>query len=38
MWELFDREGITHYNAAPTVHLGVVTASLPHNVSSAGSR
>ena len=25
MWELFDREGITHYNAAPTVHLGVVT-------------
>ena len=25
MWELFHREGITHYNAAPTVHLGVVT-------------
>jgi fatty-acyl-CoA synthase len=24
MWELFEREGITHYNAAPTVHLGVV--------------
>ena len=23
MWELFHREGITHYNAAPTVHLGV---------------
>src|SRR6266702_4734036 len=25
MWELFDREEITHYNGAPTVHLGVVT-------------
>jgi fatty-acyl-CoA synthase len=25
MWELFEREGITHYNAAPTVHLGVVS-------------
>ena len=25
MWELFDREGVTHYNGAPTVHLGVVT-------------
>jgi fatty-acyl-CoA synthase len=25
MWELFEREGITHYIGAPTVHLGVVT-------------
>src|ERR671935_240713 len=24
MWELFDREGVTHYNGAPTVHLAVV--------------
>ena len=32
MWELFDREGITHYNAAPTVHLGVVTHAAAHRV------
>jgi fatty-acyl-CoA synthase len=25
IWELFDREGVTHYNGAPTVHLSVVT-------------
>ena len=24
IWELLDSEGITHYNGAPTVHIGVV--------------
>jgi fatty-acyl-CoA synthase len=24
IWDLFDTEGITHYNAAPTVHAGLV--------------
>ncbi|TMK98233.1 MAG: long-chain-fatty-acid--CoA ligase [Actinobacteria bacterium] len=32
MWELFEREGITHYNAAPTVHLGVVTHPSAHRL------
>jgi fatty-acyl-CoA synthase len=32
IWELIDREGITHYNAAPTVHLGVVTHPAAHRV------
>ena len=32
MWELFEREGITHYNAAPTVHLGVVYDPAAHRV------
>ena len=32
MWELFDRERITHYNGAPTVHLGVVTHPAAHRV------
>jgi acyl-CoA synthetase (AMP-forming)/AMP-acid ligase II len=25
IWELIDREGVTHFNGAPTVHLGVVS-------------
>src|SRR4051812_42550051 len=32
IWELIDREGITHYNAAPTVHLGVVTHPAAHKL------
>ncbi len=26
IWDLFEREGITHYNGAPTVHTSVVTS------------
>jgi fatty-acyl-CoA synthase len=32
MWELFDREGITHYGGAPTVQLGVVSHPSAHRV------
>jgi fatty-acyl-CoA synthase len=32
MWELFDREAITHYNGAPTVHLGVVNHPSAHRL------
>jgi fatty-acyl-CoA synthase len=32
IWELFDREGITHYNGAPTVHLGVITHPAAHRL------
>jgi fatty-acyl-CoA synthase len=32
IWELIDREGVTHYNGAPTVHLGVVTHELAHRL------
>jgi fatty-acyl-CoA synthase len=32
MWELFEREGITHYNGAPTVHLGVVNHPSAHRL------
>ena len=32
MWELFEREGITHYNGAPTVHLGVVNHPAAHRL------
>ena len=32
MWELFDREGVTHYQGAPTVQLGVVTHPAAHRV------
>ena len=32
MWKLFDREGVTHYNGAPTVHLGVVTHPAAHRL------
>ena len=30
IWELLDRERITHYNGAPTVHLGVITHPAAH--------
>jgi fatty-acyl-CoA synthase len=32
IWELIDQEGITHYNAAPTVHLGIVTHPAAHRL------
>src|SRR5207253_2047664 len=33
IWELIDTEGVTHYNGAPTVHVGVVTETYgPHTV------
>jgi fatty-acyl-CoA synthase len=32
IWELLGREGITHYNGAPTVHLDVVTHPAAHRV------
>ena len=32
IWELIDREQVTHYNGAPTVHLGVVTHPAAHRV------
>jgi fatty-acyl-CoA synthase len=35
VWELFDRERITHYNGAPTVHLGVVNHRLRIDSSRA---
>jgi fatty-acyl-CoA synthase len=32
IWELIDGQGITHYNGAPTVHLGVVTHPAAHHL------
>ena len=32
IWDLIDKEGITHYNGAPTVHLGVVTHPAAHRL------
>jgi fatty-acyl-CoA synthase len=32
IWELFEREQITHYNGAPTVHLGIVTHPAAHRL------
>lgn len=32
IWEFIGREGITHYNGAPTVHLGVVTHPSAHRL------
>jgi len=32
IWEMIDREQVSHYNAAPTVHLGVVTHPSAHRV------
>jgi fatty-acyl-CoA synthase len=32
IWELIDREGITHCNGAPSVHLGVVTHPAAHRL------
>ena len=32
IWEFLDRERITHYNGAPTVHLGVITHPAAHRL------
>jgi fatty-acyl-CoA synthase len=32
IWDLFDTEGITHYNAAPTVHTGLVNHPRAHRL------
>ena len=32
IWELLDRERVTHFNGAPTVHLGVVTHPAAHRL------
>ncbi len=32
IWELIDREGITHYNGAPTVHISVVNHPTAHRL------
>jgi fatty-acyl-CoA synthase len=32
VWELIDREGVTHYNGAPTVQLGVINHPRAHRV------
>jgi fatty-acyl-CoA synthase len=32
VWELLESEGVTHYNGAPTVHIGVVNAPAAHRL------
>ena len=32
IWELFDREGITHYNGAPTVQIGLMNHPSAHRL------
>jgi fatty-acyl-CoA synthase len=32
IWELFEREGVTHYSGAPTVHLGIVGHPAAHRL------
>ena len=32
MWQLFDTEGVTHYNAAPTVHTNLVNHPAAHRL------
>jgi fatty-acyl-CoA synthase len=32
IWELFKREGVTHYSGAPTVHLGIVGHPAAHRL------
>jgi fatty-acyl-CoA synthase len=32
IWELIDKEGVTHYNGAPTVHIGVVNDPKAHRL------
>jgi fatty-acyl-CoA synthase len=33
IWELIDSEGLTHYNGAPTVHIGVVNHPKAHKLA-----
>jgi fatty-acyl-CoA synthase len=35
IWDLFDTEGITHYNAAPTVHISLVNHPRAHCLDHA---
>ncbi|PYM94821.1 MAG: acyl-CoA synthetase [Candidatus Rokuibacteriota bacterium] len=32
VWEMIDKEGVTHYNGAPTVHIGVVNDPGAHTL------
>src|SRR6266700_1804574 len=32
IWEMIDKEGVTHYNGAPTVHIGVVNDPKAHKL------
>jgi len=32
IWQLFDEQGVTHYNGAPTVHIGVANHSRAHRL------
>src|SRR5206468_10905521 len=32
IWELIDKEGVTHYSGAPTVHIGVVNDPKAHRL------
>ena len=33
VWEMIDQEGVTHYNGAPTVHIGVVNDPSAHKLT-----
>ena len=33
VWEMIDQEGVTHYNGAPTVHIGVVNDPRAHKLA-----
>src|SRR5437667_310930 len=33
VWEMIDREGVSHYNGAPTVHIGVVNDPKAHTLA-----
>ena len=36
IWELLEAEGVTHYNGAPTVHIGVANHPAAHRLDAAG--
>ena len=38
IWELLESEGVTHFNGAPTVHIGVVNDPTPPGGWSGRSR
>src|SRR5207245_11226156 len=33
IWDMIDKEGVTHYNGAPTVHIGVVNDPKAHTLA-----
>ena len=33
IWDMIDKEGVTHYNGAPTVHIGVVNDPRAHTLA-----